>query len=223
MEEKPKYMSLMQWIRGASTNARSKRFALFNGLVKRKIASTPNCLLRLLDVGGTESYWHQVGYVGEGILDITILNLDSFSPTIPSIKSVVCDARSLCFGDREFDIVFSNSLIEHVGGLDDQRRVADEIRRVGLAYWVQTPNYYFPIEPHSLVPLLQFFPRQAKPYLVRYFTPKERQNVAGFKKEILDIQMLTRRRVGLLFPEAQIWEEGAVGLTKSFVALRGWE
>ena len=156
-------MNLMQWILRASTQARSKRSLLFENLVKQKMISRSGLPLRLLDVGGEQAYWHQVGMVSEEVLKITILNLVPL-PRTSSMNSLACDARRLCFNDHEFDIVFSNSVIEHI---DDHKRVADEIRRVGRAYWVQTPNYYFPIEPHALLPFLQFFPPKARPYLVQ--------------------------------------------------------
>ena len=210
-------MNLMQWILRASSEARSKRYLLFENLVRQKMISQSSPTLRLLDVGGEEAYWHQVGRVGEEVLKITLLNLVPSPTRTSNMNLLVCDARRLCFKDYEFDIVFSNSVIEHI---NDHKMVADEIRRVGRAYWVQTPNYYFPIEPHSFVPLFQFFPPKVRPYLVQYFTPKERR---GVKREILDIQLLKRRELEALFPEAQIWEEKMFGLTKSFVALSGWK
>jgi len=212
-------MDLMHWILQASQSARSRRSLLFENLVKRKMISRSGLPLRLLDVGGTEDYWHQVGCLDEEVLKITLLNLMPSPTRTSSMNSLACDARRLCFKDYEFDVVFSNSVIEHIH-TDDHERVADDIRRVGRAYWVQTPNYYFPIEPHALLPFLQFFPPKARPYMVQHFTPKERRGVI---REILDIQLLKRRQLEVLFPEAQIWEEKIFGLTKSFVALSGWE
>ena len=150
-------------------------------------------------------------------MKITLLNVVPSPNRTSNMNSVACDAKRLCFTESEFDIVFSNSVIEHV---DDHKMVADEIRRVGRAYWVQTPNFYFPIEPHTFIPFLQFFPLKVRPYLVQYFAPKERR---GLKREILGIQLLKRRELEMLFPEAQIWEEKMFGMTKSFVALYGWE
>ena len=60
------------------------------------------------------------------------------------------------FKDKSFDAVFSNSVIEHVGTFEDQKMMANEVIRVTNFYFIQTPNLYFPIEPHFLVPFFQF-------------------------------------------------------------------
>jgi 2-polyprenyl-3-methyl-5-hydroxy-6-metoxy-1,4-benzoquinol methylase len=73
------------------------------------------------------------------------------------------------FRDHQFDVVYSNSVIEHVGDLDDMRRMAQEIQRVGKRYFLQTPNRYFPIEPHFVFPFFQFLPRPVQISLVQKF------------------------------------------------------
>ena len=101
------------------------------------------------------------GYRGElpAQIHVTLLNNDfAERPQLPYLSYVVGDAREMgMFPGRHFDICFSNSLMEHLGTAD-QRRVANEIRRVSKGYFVQTPNRYFPMEPHFLVPGWQFLP-----------------------------------------------------------------
>ena len=198
---------------------RRNRFALFESLISN--LSLPLCIL---DVGGAELYWRQVGYVERDDIEIVLLNLTARPTTFRNIRSIAGDARDMSqFADGEFDVIHSNSVIEHMGGCTEQARMAREVQRVGKAYFVQTPNYYFPIEPHSFVPFLQFFPRWAKSFLVRRFTPKQRLMVEGFQDEILEIQMLTRRQLEELFPGGHIWEEKVFGLTRSFVVYGGWK
>src|SRR5690625_7584560 len=63
---------------------------------------------------------------------------------------------------NECDVVYSNSLIEHVGNRKNQLLFADEVQRVGKSYWVQTPNKYCTVEPHFLFPFFQFMPEHLK-------------------------------------------------------------
>jgi ubiquinone/menaquinone biosynthesis C-methylase UbiE len=86
-------------------------------------------------------------------VDITLLNPELSESAPSNFTAFVGDGRSMPqFEDHQFDIVFSNSTIEHVGSIDDQRAMAREIVRVGRKYYVQTPNRYFPIEPHFVFP-----------------------------------------------------------------------
>ena len=98
---------------------------------------------RILDVGGTPLNWRLLSAQPQ----ITILNTTRESVDA-RFTWVWGDGRILPFRDQSFDIVFSNSVIEHVGDTSSQQRFAAEIARVGKAYWVQTPNRLFPIEPH---------------------------------------------------------------------------
>ena len=81
----------------------------------------------------------------------------------------MADATKLPFEDGEFPLVFSSSVIEHIPTAL-QQAFADEIRRVGRRYFVQTPNRYFPIEPHYQVPFFQFLPERAQRALNQRFT-----------------------------------------------------
>lgn len=110
----------------------------------------------ILDVGGTVSFSENAGFRG----NISILNLEPTSSwDHAGYHYVQGDARDLSrYHDFEFDVVFSNSVIEHVGDPEDQEAMAREIRRVGRNYFVQVPNRNFPIEPHFLFPCFQFMP-----------------------------------------------------------------
>jgi hypothetical protein len=122
-------------------------------------------------------------------------------------------------------VEFSNYVIELVGDYENQRRMANEIRRVGKRYFVQTPNKRFPLEPHFLFPFFQYLPLGTRAWLVNRF------DVGWYRKipdrdraraEVESIQLLTRKRFAALFPGATIHDEKLFGLTKSFTALGGW-
>jgi 2-polyprenyl-3-methyl-5-hydroxy-6-metoxy-1,4-benzoquinol methylase len=131
-----------------------------------------------------------------------------------NVTVVQADATQIPFGDAEFDVAFSNSVIEHIPP-ELQRSFAAEVARVATRYFVQTPNRYFPIEPHYQLPLFQFLPRSARKALNRRFT-------LGWqpKGQWEEITLLSARDLARLFPDAEIRREKVLGLTKSLIAVR---
>ena len=103
---------------------RKQRFAHFKSLL-------PTKRLRILDVGGTESFWASIGRDGANQLEVTLFNLEPQNITLDFLHAIQGDARDLSqFSDKQFDVVFSNSVIEHVGGIRAQQEMANEVRRV---------------------------------------------------------------------------------------------
>lgn len=209
-----------------AANLRKKRLTLFKTL----IASTPHPM-KILDVGGRGMFWQHAGFLDREVRDVEIIvmNINPIEVEVsnPKLKGVVGDARNMQqFENKEFDIVFSNSVIEHVGSYDEQLQMANEVMRVGKRYFVQTPNLYFPIEPHFVFPLFQFLPLDLRVWLITHFN-------LGWKKKVTDkqrakeivssIRLLSKKEVIALFPNANIYEEKLFGLTKSFTAYGGWE
>jgi SAM-dependent methyltransferase len=180
--------------------------------------------IRLLDVGGTESYWRNAAGAELEGLDITLLNLRGEVADRPGLHGMLGDARDLShFANGQFDVVFSNSVIEHVGELDDQRRMAAEVARVGRYYYVQTPNRRFPIEPHLVFPFFQYLPVAARVALVRRFqlgwAPKMPDRTVA-ERYVRSIRLLTRRELQSLFPDATVRAERFLGFAKSWIAYR---
>lgn len=206
--------------RSLAVQFRKRRFAFFQSLLSR--LERP---VHILDIGGTESYWKSMELNAGDQVFITLLNLTQNDVSLPNVTSIAGDARAMISKDASFDVVFSNSVIEHVGTYQDQLQMAKEVRRVGKRYFVQTPNKYFPVEPHFLFPLFQFLPINIRVLLLQNFklgwfskTPdkvKAREIVEG-------IRLLGRREFMALFPNAAIYEEKILGMTKSFVAYGGW-
>src|SRR5687768_4978374 len=105
---------------------RRRRFALFESLLSRVPGQ-----VRILDVGGTPDFWRVIGFSRPNV-SVMLLNRTAVTPGLGVIQSVVGDARDMReFRDREFDVVFSNSVIEHLGTYEDQRAMAAEVQRVG--------------------------------------------------------------------------------------------
>lgn len=199
---------------------RRKRLRLF-----LELADKYEKPVRVLDVGGTENYWKQMGLLGDPDYELTITNIEE-PPQSPSSQYsyIKADASSLgMFGDKSFDIVFSNSMIEHIPQTAKRQQAAGEIARIGKSYLVQTPAYWIAIEPHFLFPYFQLLPRFLKLLLVRNF------NMGWFKKcsskeeaaELVDsIRLLKRKEVNDLFPESTIYTERGLGFTKSYIAVK---
>jgi SAM-dependent methyltransferase len=132
----------------------------------------------------------------------------------PNVEVRVGDGTKLDFADGEFGAAFSSSTIEHVPK-ELQPAFAAEIRRVGRRYFVQTPNRYFPIEPHYQFPLFQFLPYRVQRALNNRFSLGWQR-----KGEWEEINLLSARQLKRLFPDAEIQRERVFGLTKSLMAVR---
>jgi SAM-dependent methyltransferase len=84
---------------------------------------------------------------------------DRFRAAFPQVRTVRADGRELPFADGEFDVAFSNAVVEHVaGGREGQRAFIRELCRVAKRVFVTTPNRWFPLDPHTLLPLVHWLP-----------------------------------------------------------------
>ncbi|CAN1211225.1 Class I SAM-dependent methyltransferase [Tumidithrix helvetica PCC 7403] len=202
-----------------ATQLRRQRFDIFMEMLK----DLPRPV-KILDIGGSQGYWEMMA--DRTLLDrefqITLLNIENQPVSIASFTAAIGDGRAMPeFSDKQFDIVFSNSTIEHVGSFEDQKRMADEVRRVGKRYYIQTPNLFFPIEPHFVFPLFQFLPIAFRAWLLQNFNLGWYAKVPDYQKalcEVKGIRLLNRAEFKQLFPEATIFQEKFYGMVKSFVA-----
>ena len=205
-----------------ASRMRRRRFAFFEALATELPFGA-----RILDIGGTPAFWRDIALVEKGRVRVTLLNIESYAAVHPDVELVRGDARDMyCFRDQEFDALFSNSVIEHVGSMADQQRMASEIRRVAPRYFVQTPNRYFPLEPHFLLPLFQFYPRPLQIELVRRFSlgwMPRRPEYEDAEREVAQIRLMSGSEMLALFPSATLYREKLCGLTKSLVAYAGWQ
>jgi SAM-dependent methyltransferase len=178
---------------------------------------------RILDIGGTPEYWSLLPERPR----VTLLNTPRARADVGETSWVAGDGRSLPFRDGSFDVVFSNSVIEHVGDAASQERFAREVARVGRRYWVQTPNRWFPVEQHLLTPFVHWLPRpwQRKvvpccnlwSLLVRVTPDRRRFYIEHY---LTDVRLLAFGEVRALFPGSRIIRERVCGLTKSFIAVK---
>lgn len=203
-----------------SAKMRQRRMAFF-----RDLLATVDDSIELIDVGGTPIFWQNRRVLDDERVSITVVNLLPFASPHPRIHCIRGDATQLDFPDKKFDVAFSNSVIEHVGSFEKQSEMAREVIRVATAYYVQTPNYWFPIEPHFLFPGFQWLPISMRAWMHNRFRVGWMHREPDYDKArqvVVDTRLLKKGEFRQLFPDASVYHEKLFGLTKSFVAYSGW-
>jgi SAM-dependent methyltransferase len=178
---------------------------------------------RVLDIGGTLYNWTLAPVQPK----LTLLNMPRASEPAPEgIDRVAADGCVLPFVDGAFDVVFSNSVIEHLSTSDRQQQFASEMARAGKRFYVQTPNRWFPVETHLLTPLVHYFPKRWQAPLIRRWTVWSfLTGTRGDRKRfyiehyLADVRLLDRGGLQTLFPQAAIVSERFLGFTKSLIAV----
>ena len=209
-------MSQLPLLQRTLRHFRSRRMRLFEQTFEISNST------RILDVGGSRSIWQLASVEPR----LTILNLPTaLDLGVDLIDQVAGDGCHLPFRDKAFDIVFSNSVIEHVGSPSAQREFANEIARVGRHYWVQTPNRRFPVELHLMLPFIHYLPKSFAQFIVNRFTvwellarPTSEQRAFYIRHVLEDVKLLDARELRVLFPGARIVKERFLGLAKSLIA-----
>jgi hypothetical protein len=206
-----------------SNSRRTQRFEAFasviEGLPER--GSRP---VRILDIGGTNSFWEQRGWTGRPDVEVVLVNLEAEPRLHENIEPRAGDATCLSeFADRSFDVVFSNSVIEHLQTRERQAAMAAEVRRLAPVYWVQTPNFWFPVEPHFLTPAWHWLPVRVRVALLR----RRRWGWRGpcpdpdrAEELVREVRLMRGREVERVFPDATLVRERIGPFVKSFVAVR---
>src|SRR5437660_11025809 len=190
---------LLDWLKPVHRKLREQKVDLFLRLVGDSSAGDT-----LLDVGGGAGIDGEFLGLYSIFSRIIIVNLDTHQFQVPKnigVTAVQADGCYLPFKSKSFDWVFSNAVIEHVGGWARQKEFANEIRRVATkGYFVATPNKHFPIEPHTLLPFYQFLTPNVQRHIVR-LSP-------GYMREPLEINLPSLPDLCCLFPEARSLEMG---------------
>ena len=192
---------------------RQRRFARFASMVQGDTS--------ILDLGGTASFWKAAGgfYNTPGI-KITVINPELTDGEDGNIAIRTGDACNLPqYADNAFDLVHSNSVIEHVGDWPNMQAFAREVRRLAPRYFVQTPNFFFPVEPHYKLPAVHWLPEPARVRVLGAMgvVPKDPHRALA---AVQRIRLISRRQMATLFPDAELVPERLAGLVKSWMAIR---
>lgn len=195
---------------------RQKRLKLFSRLIK----NLPKPV-KIADIGGTNRFWQKTKFYNKSNYRITTINPMKQSED-SKVLNIKADGRFLDFiPNKKYDISFSNSTLEHLYTWQDQVKMSKEIKRISRYYFIQTPNYYFPIEPHFHLPFFQFLPKRIRvKFMKSHFFQSRTKTVKPDQliKNINSINLLTEQKLKNLFPESTIKKEKYFGLTKSFIA-----
>lgn len=123
----------------------------------------------LLDVGVTSDqsysssnyieawYPHKAAITAVGIDDAAFLET-----LYPGLRFLKANGLNLPFRDRAFDFVHASAVIEHVGSFDNQIKFVAECARVcRKGVFITTPNRWFPVEFHTVLPIVHWLPKPA--------------------------------------------------------------
>ncbi|WP_034087984.1 class I SAM-dependent methyltransferase [Streptacidiphilus albus] len=178
--------------------------------------------MTVLDLGGTAEMWQRAPLRAK---QVHLVNLAEHPAALPDwISAEVADVTdpAVAAALGEFDLVFSNSTIEHVGGHSQRRRFVAAVESLAPQHWIQTPYRYFPVEPHFVAPGFQFLPLAARARLVRRWplVHSRPDSPASAMDAVVNIELLTRAEMRYLFPDSVLVSERFLGLTKSLTAVR---
>jgi SAM-dependent methyltransferase len=155
-----------------SMRSRRRKLQLFLDLLQPGPATT------VVDVGvtdapfgsgSTDNFFEALYPWPVRITGVGQTELDRFSAAFPQVRAVRADGRDLPFADGEFDLAFSNAVVEHVaGGREGQRQFVHELCRVSRRVFVTTPNRHFPLEVHTLLPFVHWLPKGPRERLLPF-------------------------------------------------------
>jgi|SRR5215471_8861112 len=178
--------------------------------------------LSVIDLGGTADSWQRAPVRPA---EVHVVNLEPEASDLPTwIRTDQGDACNLPdrILARHYDLVFSNAVLEHVGGHTQRIRFADSVHALADRHWVQTPYRYFPIEPHWLFPGFQFLPLNVRAGVAQRWPLAH--SVASTREDglqgALSVELIGRTEMAYCFPTSSIRVERMFGLVKSLIAVR---
>jgi hypothetical protein len=190
--------------------------------------------MRVVDLGGEAQTWLEASVRPREVVLLNIpwmaraqqARLDEDGETaVRAVGGDACEPPAELTG-QEFDLVFSNSVIEHVGGHQRRAAFAHAVHSLAEHHWVQTPNRYFPIEPHWLFPGFQFLPARARAEVQRrwpaghFAALRGKQDDRDVMRDVLEVELVSKAEMRWYFPDSELVPEKVGPLTKSWIAVR---
>lgn len=209
-----------------SARARARRF----GMLLDRFPELAQ--MRVLDLGGEPHTWRAAPVRPREVVLLNLgwqtgrqeAELGDDGAWMSVVAGDACAPPASLRRER-FDLVFSNSVIEHVGGHARRRAFAAAVHDLAPAHWVQTPNRYFPLEPHWVCPGFQFLPPRAQARVMRHWPVGNYSARAWTREEalrlVLGTELVSETQMRFYFPASDILHERFAGLTKSLIAVAG--
>jgi predicted SAM-dependent methyltransferase len=198
---------------------RKQRFQYFEDLFHSNFPN--NYPIKVLDIGGTVHFWKEQELLKSGKVQVVLLNLSAEDVHLEGLSSMAGDASDLSqFTDKSFDLVFSNSVIEHLYTWENQTKMAKEVIRVGKKFFIQTPNRHFFLEAHYALPFVQYFPKKLTHFLLTKtkLSRGSKWDQKDAQQYLDEIRLLSYSEMKTLFPGAKMYREKFFGMNKSFSA-----
>jgi hypothetical protein len=179
--------------------------------------------MSIIDLGGTADAWLRAP-IRPASVHVVNLEPEPTEPTADWIRADQSDACDLPERIRKstYDLVFSNSVLEHVGGHAQRIRFAEAVHKLAKLHWIQTPYRYFPIEPHWLFPGFQFLPLTMRAELSQRWPlvhTKSANRQEGLEAA-MGVELVSRSEMAYYFPSSVIGAERIAGVVKSLVAIK---
>lgn len=183
----------------------------------------PSAEMLVLDVGysnaefsPTDNYIERHYPFPERLVALGVEKTDQFEVRYPNVRAIRYDGERFPFADNEFDVCWSNAVLEHVGDHDRQLLFLQEIRRVSKRAFFTTPNRHFPVEVHTHTPLVHWLPRDV---FNRYLERTEQQWAAGEYMYLLTEKDLRHLLAQAGFRDYELHRNRLMGLTLDFAVL----
>ncbi len=179
--------------------------------------------IKILDVGGSSYFWDEMRNSLKKSYQLVIVNLNKEEIGVGECQKIVGDGKTLSFiKDKSFDVVVSNSVIEHLGTFNQQREMAENIKRVGKYHFIQTPAFIFPFEPHFLFPFFHWLPKWLRILLVQNFDLgwfMKLKSKEDAQTLVNSIRILKKKELKRFFRNSQIISERLWFFTKSYLVI----
>lgn len=223
-------MPYANWIQRARKLTHKKRLELFYGFLK-KFNRKP---IRIIDLGGTVTFWKNWAISDDGSLQITLINnhhIDKeavgYDNSLKYIQEIIKDATTLNVDDyKNYDVIFSNSMIEHLESWDMQKKICQEIENSGISYFIQIPNKKSIIDPHFphlLVPFFAMYPKKLQAYLltIHGFNGGRSMSYPDSIVRMGYYNPIDERMLRKLLPGGNLVPESFLGMSASLIMTKG--